>query len=1193
MQRSTASEGRRQLIPSRGVRWLAALIPAVLASALCLGTAASAQSFADDFSADTTGTYTLTQLYPTKGSGQLVYDSAGARAQVLTADNVGLRIAHSLPTRTSGSFRLDLLPTTKYPKGGIFTLRLLQDAANYYELRNTSGYGAGELIKVVGGQVVESVSLASGYSQGTPYTLEISFAPSATRADGLGGLVALGSNTTSLSVNHFEIDLYQQDAYLDNLAYGDAVDHPPVADAGPDQVVITGDGVVLDASASSDPEGPIAAYFWEQLSGPTAALSDPAVANPSFVAPDPGASVDNLVFQLTVTDSSGQSATDTVSVGVWQSPVFSDSFGADTTADYGVTLVYPEIGTAQLVYDTLGKRAQMIEGNDFGLIASHDLPPRETGSFNLDFLPTTKYPSGGTLAVRLLQDDQNYYELRNTDGYGPGELVKVVDGQVVDSVAFGAGYTQGSAYSIALGFAPDLATADAFGEVLVLDQDTTPLLVTRLEIETFQQDAYLDNFFYGDAVDHPPVADAGPDQAVAEGSAVVLNASGSQDPEGGSLAYAWQQLSGPHVLLSDSAAVSPSFTAPLVPAGVVASLVFQLDVTDGVGQTTSDSVQVDVFGNRVPIADAGADQMVGKADLVTLDGSASSDPDGSITSYAWLQLSGPGVALSSSTAVAPNFVAPDPGSGNVSLSFQLTVTDDHGATASDVVWIDVWGSASFTDGFETDTTSAYGIEQIFPDLGTALLAYDAVNQRAQVVSGNDLGLIASRDLPPRVSGSFHLSFLPVTKYPKGGILAVRLMQDADNYYEVRNTDGYGAGELTKVIGGQVVGTAPFSAGYKQGKLYDISINFYSDFVWTQAFGDLIAVDQDATPITVSRVEIEVFQQDAFLDDLAMQDAPPRVPFVSLVAPGSGTFQSDATLHAEATGFDLQSGWGVRFTVDAGLPSEVSLEDYTKPYAVDFVDLGPGTYNVDVDVIDASHAKVPGDTLHDWATDVAIGDYYVGVGDSITYGRGDDFHDDDVSADLRNSGGGYEPILNDLLTAAQGYPHTVMNDGVGGRTSAGGVSKMNKILDSHPDAIYFLVLFGTNDSSTDPPTPSGVGLNPGQAGYAGSYKDNMQQIVYAILARGQIPALAKVPITYGDCSRCAWYADPESEPRNALIREYNQVIDELDAANALPIQGPDLYTYFAAHPEEMSDRLHPNGQGYRSIADLWTQALTAP
>jgi hypothetical protein len=91
--------------------------------------------------------------------------------------------------------------------------------------------------------------------------------------------------------------------------------------------------------------------------------------------------------------------------------------------------------------------------------------------------------------------------------------------------------------------------------------------------------------------------------------------------------------------------------------------------------------------NQVPTANAGPDQNVTVSSTVTLDGSGSSDPDGTIASYAWTQISGTSVTLSSSTAQKPTFTAP---ATAATLVFGLTVTDNSGATSTqDTVTINV------------------------------------------------------------------------------------------------------------------------------------------------------------------------------------------------------------------------------------------------------------------------------------------------------------------------------------------------------------------------------------------------------------------------------------------------------------------------------------------------------------------------
>ncbi|MDQ2641564.1 MAG: PKD domain-containing protein [Pseudomonadota bacterium] len=85
--------------------------------------------------------------------------------------------------------------------------------------------------------------------------------------------------------------------------------------------------------------------------------------------------------------------------------------------------------------------------------------------------------------------------------------------------------------------------------------------------------------------------------------------------------------------------------------------------------------------NVFPKANAGSAQAVISGATVTLNGSASNDPDGNITAYSWTQTAGPAVTMSSTTVVQPTFVAPAVTSA-VLLRFSLVVTDNAGAKSS-------------------------------------------------------------------------------------------------------------------------------------------------------------------------------------------------------------------------------------------------------------------------------------------------------------------------------------------------------------------------------------------------------------------------------------------------------------------------------------------------------------------------------
>jgi hypothetical protein len=195
-------------------------------------------------------------------------------------------------------------------------------------------------------------------------------------------------------------------------------------------------------------------------------------------------------------------------------------------------------------------------------------------------------------------------------------------------------------------------------------------------------------------VNHPPVADAGGDQTIAEGSLVTLHGEDSFDIDNDPFTYAWSQASGPVVTLSDANVQMPTFTAPLVASGTTATLVFLLTVDDGFPpdapapgytlQHVVDSVSVDVTNlNNDPVAHAGADQTKDENTPVSLSGVLSMDPDGDTLSYAWLQVGGLIVTLTGEFTATPSFTAPFVSSGGEDLTFELQVTDGFGGIATD------------------------------------------------------------------------------------------------------------------------------------------------------------------------------------------------------------------------------------------------------------------------------------------------------------------------------------------------------------------------------------------------------------------------------------------------------------------------------------------------------------------------------
>ena len=106
--------------------------------------------------------------------------------------------------------------------------------------------------------------------------------------------------------------------------------------------------------------------------------------------------------------------------------------------------------------------------------------------------------------------------------------------------------------------------------------------------------------------------------------------------------------------------------------------------------------EIDIQSNidpTFPIADAGPDQFVTPGDIVTLDGSASSDSNGSIIAYEWVQIGGTAVVLDDEEDAITFFTAPN----EIDIiRFRLTVWDDEINESTDEVDITVTTSGPFT-----------------------------------------------------------------------------------------------------------------------------------------------------------------------------------------------------------------------------------------------------------------------------------------------------------------------------------------------------------------------------------------------------------------------------------------------------------------------------------------------------------------
>jgi len=157
-----------------------------------------------------------------------------------------------------------------------------------------------------------------------------------------------------------------------------AANQAPTANAGADQLVLTGATVSLSGSGS-DPDGSIASLAWTQTSGIAVTLTGSNTGTPTFTAPGAAAI---LVFSLTATDNQGATSTDSVSVQVnaLTAPVIVRQPTNMIAFENGIGLIFVVAQGENLNYEwhydsgvlwTSGPEPYMVRGNNSGGLPDH------------------------------------------------------------------------------------------------------------------------------------------------------------------------------------------------------------------------------------------------------------------------------------------------------------------------------------------------------------------------------------------------------------------------------------------------------------------------------------------------------------------------------------------------------------------------------------------------------------------------------------------------------------------------------------------------------------------------------------------------------------------------------------------------------------------------------------------------------
>ena len=409
-------------------------------------------------------------------------------------------------------------------------------------------------------------------------------------------------------------NLYEWFLGQNKLSPGNAA---PVANAGSDVTIGPGGSATLNASASYDSDGGIVKYIWKKISGPGGG----ELGSPSSVSTSVTGMWNTGIYEyeLTVCDSRAVTSTDRIIVNVVT--------GGSTTPPPPPPPPPPPTTTNQPPV----ARA----GNDVTIT----LPTNST---------TLNASASSDADGSILK-----YEWKQVSGPSNAGIASV------NAASTGvSGLVQGT-YTF---------------RVTIWDNNYEPasddVVVTVNAATTSSNQA--------------PVARAGNDETVS-GSSTTLNGSGSSDADGSIIKYQWTQVSGPST--ASIASVNGSSTG--VSGLVQGTYYFRLTIWDNKYEPATDDVAITVnattTGNQAPVARAGNDATI-STNTYTLNGTASSDVDGSIIKYQWTQVSGPSTASIASVNGSSTGVS---GLVQGTYYFRLTIWDNKYEPATDDVVITV------------------------------------------------------------------------------------------------------------------------------------------------------------------------------------------------------------------------------------------------------------------------------------------------------------------------------------------------------------------------------------------------------------------------------------------------------------------------------------------------------------------------
>ncbi|MBV1908287.1 MAG: hypothetical protein KUG78_03140 [Kangiellaceae bacterium] len=573
------------------------------------------------------------------------------------------------------------------------------------------------------------------------------------------------------------------DGILDGPDTDPLVDNPPTSDAGDDFNVRENNITQLNGTNSIDGDDPdnttALVYTWSQLAGTNVILDNTSSDTPSFTAPT--TAPEDLVFQLEVEDSTGNTAIDSVTVSITvDSPPQADA-GPDQIVGSGVLVTLSGDNSSD-DFDAVGNLSfQWTEITTSGIVLSDSTVSNPT------FTTPDLVLTGGTIRFSLVVTDTSSQTsdadeviINVSVGVAPtadaGPDQNIVVEQSVQLTASNSSDTDGSieTYLWSQTDGETVSLSDTSIETPTftapINEGTLTFMLTVTDNDGLSDD---DEVMINVGTLPTAICEAGPSQDVNEFDAsgvlsiISLDASNSSIASGTIESYLWRQVLGDNVTLTTPNQVSTAFTTDEVDSNG-SSYTFEVTCTSNLGALSTDEVIINIIDlNRAPTSNAGIAQQVDEGNTVTLDGSLSEDIDGDSITYLWSLKSssnGSGITLDSTTVESPQFTAPDVNDATgESFVFELIVDDGTLSDMSEVL-IQVMGTDTppTADAGSDITTSENRVVNL--DGGNSSDMQGDVSYQWSQVSGvqvtltNPTQAITSFTSPPVSSGSIQLEF---------------------------------------------------------------------------------------------------------------------------------------------------------------------------------------------------------------------------------------------------------------------------------------------------------------------------------------------------------------------------------------------------------------------------------------------------